>query len=373
MTEPGFRFRSDHAGVETYRTVQTLEALSARYDIPVDAWVKLNQNENAYGSSPEAYSAMAEIQLHRYPDSFSTDLCAALSEYCGVSPDRFVCGNGGDEIIDVLFRLFMDPEDEAITCPPTFGFYSVAAKLNRARLLPVPRDSAFDIDPIAIAAALTPRTKLILLCNPNNPTANSTSESDLRRVLDIGVPVMLDEAYFEFAGHTHLALQDEYPHLMVIRTFSKWAGLASLRIGYGIFSTELAKHVRAIRPAYTVNGAAQAAATASIRDREARLAVVARVRSDRDALVSGINQTAVLRALPSETNFIYCIESGAGSAGWVYEELLKRGVIVRLFASPDAVRITVGMPSENTALLAALSDIALTVSRETVEGEISLP
>lgn len=352
-----FRYRHDFENVEVYKVVQTLEALSQRYGIPVSAWVKLNQNENPYGPVPEAVAALKEMSLHRYPDSSTTQLREALADYCGVAADRIIAGNGGDEIIDVIFRLFIDPDDEAINCPPTFGFYPVAAKLNRARLVPVPRDNQWRVDVEGVKQAITARTKLILLCSPNNPTGNRTDDRDLIKMLEIGIPVLVDEAYFEFAGRTILHLQDAFPHLMVIRTFSKWAGLAGLRVGYGIFSPELVGTVRAVRPAYTVNAAAQAAAVASIKHRRKLLRIVDVLRAARDGLVVELARVNLLRVWPSESNFIYCTEGHSCSVSFVYEELLKQGILVRLFANPDAIRITVGTDRENARLLEALAEI----------------
>lgn len=355
IPSPGFR--ADFDAVDVYKVVQTLEALSERFGIPVQQWVKLNQNENPYGPAPEAVTAMRDISLHRYPDSASANLRESLAEYCGVASERIVAGNGGDEVIDAIFRLFIDPGDEAINSPPTFGFYPVVSKLNRARLVNVLRDSTFRIDVEGVKRAVTDRTKLILVCSPNNPTANLTTQSDLLQLLEIGIPVLVDEAYVEFAGTTVLPLQERYPHMMVIRTFSKWAGLAGLRIGYGIFSAPLAAKVRAIRPAYTVNAAADAAATASLYHRQGLLRTVEAIRRSRAWLVEELSRTSLVRVWPSETNFVYCTAGATASIAYVYEELLKRGILVRLFANPDAVRITVGTAAENTRLLDALSEI----------------
>jgi histidinol-phosphate aminotransferase len=363
---PPLRLRSDFSAVESYKVVRTLEALAEHYAIPVSEWVKLNQNENPYGAVPEAVEAIKDISLHRYPDSATTVLCEALSSYCDVPPARIIAGNGGDEIIDVLFRLIVDPGDEVITAPPTFGFYPVAAKLNRARLVNVPRDARFRVDVDGIRNAVTNRTRLLLICSPNNPTGNVTLEEDLVALLDLGIPVVLDEAYVEFAGRSALHLQDAYPHLMVIRTFSKCAGLAGLRIGYGVFSELLAPTVEAIRPAYTVNAAAQAAAIASLAQKDELLRRVALIRNSREALATDLARFRFLRVWPSDSNFIYCTELGACSIGFVYEELLKRGVIVRLFANPDAIRITVGTERENARLVTALIEIEEDVSRVTL-------
>ena len=334
IDSPPLRLRSDFAAVESYKVVRTLEALSEHYAIPISEWVKLNQNENPYGPVPEAVEAVKDIRLHRYPDSATTVLCEALSTYCDVPANRIIPGNGGDEVIDVLFRLFIDAGDEVITASPTFGFYPVAAKLNRARLINVPRDTSFRIDVDGVRKAVTDRTRLLLACSPNNPTGNLMAEADLVTLLELGVPVILDEAYVEFAGQSALHLQEAYPHLMVIRTFSKWAGLAGLRIGYGVFSEQLAPMVEAIRPAYTVNAAAQAAAIASLAQKDKLLQTVAVIRSARDRLATDLGRFNLFRVWPSDSNFIYCTESGACSIGFLYEEAAKAGSTCALVRQP---------------------------------------
>jgi histidinol-phosphate aminotransferase len=294
----------------------------------------------------------------------------ALADYCGVSADQIVVGNGGDEIIDVIFRLYIDPGDEAINSPPTFGFYPVASKLNRARLVNVPRDDAFHVDIEGIKRAVSSRTKLILLCSPNNPTGNRTVDEDIVGILELGIPVLLDEAYVEFANASALHLQVEYPHLMVVRTFSKWAGLAGLRVGYGLFSPELAARVRAIRPAYTVNAAAEAAAVTSLEHAERLLSNVDEIRESRDRLVEELDKLHLVRAWPSETNFVYCTGLAGCSTTFVYEELLKRGILVRPFPQPEAIRITVGTKLEAVRLFEAMTEIKEIVSRETFSKSV---
>jgi histidinol-phosphate aminotransferase len=366
LTSADIRFRSDFERVQTYRTVRTLEQLSDKYGIPVDQWVKLNQNENPYGPVPEAVEAMAGVALHRYPDSQVTRLRDELAGYCNVPFDSIVAGNGGDEVIDFIFRLFIDSDDEVITCPPTFGFYSVVSTLNRARLVAVPRDEDYAIDVAGVEDLVTPGTKLILLCNPNNPTGSLTPRADIERLLALGIPLLVDEAYMEFSGETAADLIDAYPHLMIVRTLSKWCGLAGLRIGYGIFSPEIARALHALKPAYTVSAASDAAGAASLRRREALLETVARLRAAVQTTESELRSLEFLKVTPSRANYVYCRMADGSNIDWLYEALLRRGILPRHFPKPSALRITAGTESENARLFEALNEIANHVSRETV-------
>jgi histidinol-phosphate aminotransferase len=366
MANGNIRFRSDFEEVQTYRTVLTLEQLSDKYGIAVGEWVKLNQNENPYGPVPEAVEAMAEVAFHRYPDSQVKRLRDELADYCNAPFHNIIAGNGGDEVIDFIFRLFIDAGDEVISCPPTFGFYSVVSTLNRARLIAVPRDEDYRVDVQSITASVTERTKLILLCNPNNPTGTLTSRADISRLLALDVPLLVDEAYMEFSGETVADLIGEYPHLMVVRTLSKWCGLAGLRIGYGIFSREIASALHSLKPAYTVSAASDAAGAASLRRRDALLETVALLRRSVQSIEEELRQFRFLSVAPSRANYVYCRLTDGSNIEWLYEGLLRRGILPRHFPEQKALRITAGTVSENVRLFEALHDIANNVSRETV-------
>ncbi len=169
--------RSDADKLRLYRAVDTLETLSRRYGVAPEDWIKLNQNENPYGSVPEAQEALRHLPLERYPDSQSLALRDSLARYCSAPMERIVVGNGGDELIDLVLRLLIDPGDEVITCTPTFGFYSVVASLNRAHVVEARRNEAFEVEVQEVRRHIRSNTKVIFLCSPNNPTGTLTPSS----------------------------------------------------------------------------------------------------------------------------------------------------------------------------------------------------
>ena len=194
--------------------------------------IKLDANENNYGCSPKAKEALCNFRgYHIYPDATQIDIRRELAEYCKTAPENIVAGSGSDQLIDLLIRLFCSPGDEIINLPPTFAMFRFYAALQGAAVVDVPRDDSFGIDTAGIKSAVTGKTKLIFIANPNNPTGTLTPESLISRVLKLGLPTVVDEAYFEFTGKTFADRVGRIPNLMVLRTFSKWAGLAGLRIG----------------------------------------------------------------------------------------------------------------------------------------------
>ena len=253
--------------LKTYQGVAPSETLAEQAGIPLERVIRLNGNENPYGPSPRVAEALGNYRdYNHYPDPAQRNLRAALSDYLGVPDDNIVAGNGSDEIIDLLMRMFLAPDDEIIIPVPTFGMYSFSADVAGANAVSVPRDENFDIDIEAIQLAITPRTKAIFFPSPNNPTGNLVTEAQARALLNTGLLVVADEAYYDFCGQTLMHLLPEFRNLVVLRTFSKWAGLAGLRIGAGAMDTELAATMMGMKPPYNVNLAAEIALLASLAD-----------------------------------------------------------------------------------------------------------
>ena len=208
----------------------------------------------------------------------------ALSAHVGIEPERIIAGNGSDELIDMLFRMFIGPGDNIINLTPTFGMYALGAEICGGEALSVPRDANFEIDLEGVKLAITDRTKAIVVCSPNNPSGNLASEAEVKALLDTGILVIVDEAYYEFCGQTFLPLLDEYPNLVVLRTFSKWAGLAGLRIGLGAMHPDLARTMMSVKPPYNVNLAAEVALIASLDDMPALLERVNAIVAERERM-----------------------------------------------------------------------------------------
>ncbi|HEX2172262.1 MAG TPA: histidinol-phosphate transaminase [Dehalococcoidia bacterium] len=346
---------------EEYVPVEPIDVLAERFGIPADQIRKLDGNENPYGSPPEVRAALRDLDsVHIYPDPQHRHLRATLAEYVDCPADQILCGNGSDELIDLVFRIFLAPGDEIIDCPPSFGMYSFDATICSARVVAVDRREDFRLNLSAIEAAVTDRTKLIVLCSPNNPTGNSVSDAELEALLDLGPVVLLDEAYAEFAGRSFVRRVLEEPNLIVLRTFSKWAGLAGLRVGYGVFPPEVIAQLWKVKQPYNVNVAGLVAAEAAIRARVAWQPQIDKIIAERARLFAALQQSAILTPLPSESNFILCRVDPRITAGDLRDRLARRGIFVRYFDKPglrNAIRVSVGRPEDTDALAAALRDL----------------
>ena len=347
-------------GLDVYQGVEPVEVMAERAGIPPEKIIRLNGNENPYGPSPAVAKALADFpNFNHYPDPEQRQLRQALSGYVGVDPERIIAGNGSDELIDMLFRMFIGPGDNIINLTPTFGMYSLGAEICGGEALSVPRDAEFEIDLEGVKLAITPHTKAIVVCSPNNPTGNMPTEADVRALLDTGILVIVDEAYYEFCGQTLLPLLDEYPNLVLLRTFSKWAGLAGLRIGLGAMHPDLARTMMSVKPPYNVNLAAETALIASLEDMPALLERVNAIVAERERMYGLLSDIPTVKPYPSRANFILC-QLPEGSGQQVFEGLCNRGIFLRHWNNPrlkDCVRTSVGFPEENDAVAAALSEL----------------
>jgi histidinol-phosphate aminotransferase len=343
-----------------YAASKAPETLKGKINVPVEKIIKLDANENPYGCSPKVKKALAEYKgIHIYPDSGQQELRKYLQDYTGVPKEHIVASAGSDQLIDLLMRLFISKGDEVINCIPTFAMFQFFINLADGTTVNVMRDENFMVDVAAIKKAITPRTKLILLATPNNPTGTIMPRKDILKVLDFGLPTLVDEAYYEFTGETVADLVGKYSNLMVLRTFSKWAGLAGLRIGYGMFPVEIASILLKIKEPYCVNVAAQLAAIESVKDKDYLLEKVKIISAERDRLFALLQKSGWLKPYPSKANFILCAVL-KGSARDVQQKLEENGVLVRYFDTPllkDSLRISVGKPEENDILIQTLDKI----------------
>ena len=288
-------------GLDVYQGVEPVEVMAERAGIPPEKIIRLNGNENPYGPSPVVAKALADFpNFNHYPDPEQRQLRQALSGYVGVDPERIIAGNGSDELIDMLFRMFIGPGDNIINLTPTFGMYSLGAEICGGEAVSVPRDAEFEIDLEGVKLAITPRTKAIVVCSPNNPTGNMPSEAEVRALLDTGILVIVDEAYYEFSGQTLMPMLDEYPNLVVLRTFSKWAGLAGLRIGLGAMHPDLARTMMSVKPPYNVNLAAETALIASLEDMPALLERVNAIVAERERMYGLLSDIPTVKPYPSQ-------------------------------------------------------------------------
>ena len=353
--------------VQPYRPQRPMRELQAQ--LGLERIVKLASNEGAFGPLPAAAAAFqaSVAELNRYPDGGAMRLREALAERHGVPAEQVVLGNGADELIRLCAVATLDAGDRAAFPWPSFASYVAAAACSGAAADRVPlRDRALDLDAV-LASARVPRTKLLYLANPNNPTGTLLDRGELRRFLEelpAGVLCVLDEAYAEYADDEPegpALLRDGVGPLCVLRTFSKVYGLAALRIGYALASPEVADALDRVRPVFNVNQPAQEAAYASLNEEEAVALRVQHAWAAR-AMLFKLLAEAGLDPVPSQTNFVYADVPGGDGEALARRLLEEEGVIVRAlsgFGAPGAIRVTAGTDEENELFGAALKRVAL--------------
>ncbi len=348
---------SQFRALEPYSPIEPVDVLSARLGIPEHKLIKLDGNENPYGPSPKAREAIASFPwYHIYPDPLQRNLRAALSNYAGVSIEHIVAGSGSDELIDLITRLFITPGDKVISCPPTFGMYKFNTAVCGGEILEIPRKEGLYLDIDAIKSAVDEKTKLIFIASPNNPTGNALSTTEVEELLSTGAIVVIDEAYYEFCGCTAVPMVIENDRLIVLRTFSKWAGLAGLRVGYGICPTQITEIILTMKPPYNVNVAALVAAMATLEDLDEQGKSIKAIIEERGRLYSELNNIPFLKPIPSQANFILCPLNN-GRAGDLKRFLMEKGILIRQIESApftNSIRVSVGRPEDTDEFLKAV-------------------
>ncbi len=360
--------RPEVKALAPYLPVVPIELRAARMGRAPEDIIKLDANENPYGPPPPVLAALRNLDyIHLYPDPQTHFLREALAEFTGVSVDSLVAGAGSDELLTLIKDLFLNPGDVVVNCPPTFGMYPFETAIAGARAVAVPRRDDFSLDMVRIeevVAQTTPPPKLIFVASPNNPDGSWVSDADLERLLALPLVVVLDEAYVEFVGQpmpTRITQVAERENLIVLRTFSKWAGLAGLRVGYGAFPAALMPHLWKIKQPYTVSIAAQRAAMAVLGISADYLPMHhARIIAERERLMSLLSEIPYLSPYPSQANFVLCRVEEGRDAGNLKTALEGEGILVRYFNKPglrNYIRISVGRPEQTDALIAALNRI----------------
>lgn len=346
---------------------ESLEAFSERTGIAVDRLIKLNSNESPYGPAPAVLQALGDHRTYNnYPDTNATALRAALSTYTGLDSRYIVLSHGSNELINLLWHIFLSVGDTIICCPPTFSLYTFITTLCGAYVVEVPLALTtldYEVDVEGILAALTPETKLIVLCSPNNPTGNPICEEDILALLDTGRIVVVDEAYVEFSqqprGFAHLV--PHYPNLVVLRTFSKWAGLAGLRVGYGLFPEWIVDYLRRAQCPFEVNVAGHIAAIETLRNREYVQDKVRRIVEERERLFALLARQSYLEPIPSQGNFILArVDDEEVKMEQVRRAVEAHGILLRYFNHPylrNFLRVTVGLPEHTDVLARALDTV----------------
>lgn len=388
--------RPDIARMEEYTPVQPFEVLSQRLGRRPEEIVKLDANENPYGPSPRLRHALAEFPwYHIYPDPQQFSLRDALSQYTGVPASYILPGHGADELLDYLCRLFLAPGDAIINCPPTFGMYSFDAKLSGGSVIDVWRrqDFSLDVEEIErVALSAEPRPKLLFLTSPNNPDGSLIPQAVLHRLLQLPLIVIMDEAYIEFADGgpeqsgpeqsgpersgpeqsgpersgpersegSIASWVPQTPNLVVLRTFSKWAGLAGLRLGYGIFPLGIIEHLWKFKQPYNVNVAATVAGLTSLEDLPYLRTRIEALKTERNRLIVELGRFPFLHPLPSQANFVLCRVEGRRAVD-LQCLLAEHGILVRYYDKPglqNCIRVSAGRSEDTDKLLESLKVIS---------------
>lgn len=336
--------------------IRTLKPYSsARSEYAGLAEVFLDANENAFGSP-------IGNGLNRYPDPLQKELKARFARLRSVNSSQIFIGNGSDEAIDLLFRIFCRPGiDECIVCPPTYGMYQVSADINDIDVVEIPLTSEYQLDVPNVMAAVNTMTRLIFICSPNNPTGNVMKADDVIEILESfrGI-VVIDEAYIDFAVEASFICElEKFPNLVILQTLSKAWGLAGLRLGVAYASPEIISLMNRTKPPYNVSGAAQSAALEALEkrsDMEATTAETIRLRDELRASLGTIG--SVEKVFPSQANFLLVRFADANDT---YRRLLTDGIVVRnrsnILLCEGCLRITVGTEEENRRLIACLNSL----------------
>ena len=332
----------------------------------VGGFIRLNANETPWRPPGD----QSRDGLNRYPDPRPAELTLKLAAHYGVAADALLVTRGSSEAIDMLIRSFCRAgQDEIIICPPTFGMYSFDAGLQNATVIDVWRRADFGVDVEGVEEKWRSKgveekgsssPKLLFLTSPNNPSGTWLPDAELKRLLALPLLVVLDEAYVEFADQPSRASWVlEHDNLVILRTFSKAAGIAGLRLGYGICPLWLMEALWKFKQPYNVNVAAAVAGIASLRYADQIMAVVEKLKAERVRLMNALDEIDFLRPHPSESNFILCDVVGRSGAD-VKQALEKQGVLVRYYSKPrleNCIRISVGRPDQTDRLLHALRGI----------------
>ncbi|HEY9076484.1 MAG TPA: histidinol-phosphate transaminase [Anaerolineaceae bacterium] len=363
------KFTPKFADLPPYTPIEPFEVVSARLGRNADEIIKLDANENPYGASPRVLEALANLAYpHIYPDPESRALRAALQDFTGVPAEYLMASAGSDELINLVIQVMVNPGEAVIDCPPTFLMYGFDTRLNLGKVVQVPRRPNFGLDLPAIQKTVEQeQPKVLVIAAPNNPDGSLPTQEEIDALLDLPVLVILDEAYIEFTPEggrlgemaTRINQVPARENLIVLRTFSKWAGLAGMRVGYGAFPSWLMPTLWKSKQPYNVSVAASTAAIASLQDLETLADRVARIKADRSRLFGMLQSVPYLTPYPSQTNFILC-QVNDRPAVELKSQLAKAGILVRHYNTSylkNYIRITVGKPGECDRLIQVLHDL----------------
>jgi histidinol-phosphate aminotransferase len=337
---------------------KTVRDIPLYYNPKIKA-VRMDTSTNVLGPNTvmkDVLTGCMELDLNQYPTPYSDGLRQALADRYGLNADNFVVGNGSDEGLDIIFKTFLEPGELVVAPYPSYVLHGFFVKINCGKFATVDLRPGFQLDPDALLKA---KGKIIILCTPNNPTANIFDHRDVERVVsEHDGPVIVDEAYGEFARDSFMSRVEEFDNLIVTRTFSKAYGLAGLRIGYMASNLKMADQMQRVKIPYSLNRISEMAAIAALKNPEYVERAIEQVRRERDRLSAGLEALG-FRTYPSESNFIL-FKSMKPSAELV-ARLADKGVLIRDFGKlrmlEDCVRTTIGTADLNDLLLSKLKEV----------------
>lgn len=343
----------------------SVKSVEQRFGIKHSEILKLDSNENFFIPKDKLAEFIIEVAENFdprfYPQEDEQELREKLSVYLGVPADCITVGSGSDELMERITRLFLESGEQALSISPTFSMYQHAVNLQKAELLEVPLREDFSLDVNSLLAKATQKTRILFLCSPNNPTANQFKIDEIECLVEAfpGI-VVVDEAYVEFAGNSIVRLTAKFENLLILRTFSKAFGLASLRLGYCVASTEIAGTLsKKVGLPYPVNSIALRVGVKILENRGMVENAINKMKVEREKLVNALNSIMGVKAFDSQTNFVLLRTDKPSTE--VYQGLLKRGIIVKNLGSilkfNNCFRATVGLPEMNARLIEALKEI----------------
>lgn len=330
-------------------------------ELGIQGAIKLASNENPLGPSGKAMEAIEKYlgKVHRYPDGGGFYLRGAISRRWRVSPEAVILGNGSNEIIELLVRTFISPRDNAVISENTFSVYRLIVTAANGDITAVPlKEGRFDLE--KMAGSITPRTRLVFIANPNNPTGTIVTAEEVKDFMNnipVDVLVVFDEAYAEYVTSARYPGTLEYlkegRNVAILRTFSKIYGLAGLRIGYGLAKVEIAEMLNRVRQPFNTNALAQIAALAAMGD-ISHIEKSRRINNEGKEFIYREFDSMGIKYLPTEANFIY-FQAGDDGKG-IFNAMLREGIIIRHIDGPN-LRVTIGLPDENKRFIEALRKI----------------
>ena len=354
--------------IKPYIPGRSIQEIANEYGVKPETIIKLGSNENPLGPSPMAVQSVKENLnlMHQYPESNLDYLKMQIGSYAGVRPSMIILGgDGADEILDVLGKTLIEPGDEFIVHRPSYMYYEYTLKAQGG----VPISAIWDmkknrLNLQSVLDAISPRTKIIFMCTPNNPTGGLINKEDIKTVLkSTDALVVVDEAYFEFSGVNNVELLEDHENLFILRTFSKVMGLAGMRIGYGIGNEEFIEYMHRIKPVFSLTKLSQIAASSTLHDTEYIRKSIEYTIESRELLYQSMSKLAKIRVFESKSNYLLVDirETGINSKTMT-KELMKKGIIVRDCKSFDGlddywIRVSVGTIEEDKKFIEALEDI----------------